>query len=920
MSKNPFIEYVKIWRKENPNVLYKDALKSAAVDYKKIAKPTNTEPKPKKQKTVEDKEVKNGRAKLIRTFKKLETMINSQLSSGTLNENTYDEFRKIGNVLRGNSLKNSYAKKLKDIDRKLKTKKYQKIASKIGKSEQNIQMKISSNKKITNDLQLEELNKEKATLKLRKEERKAKRKRALQQLKNSDGTRKYSDNQIDQMLKLEESGLSAKEAKSQTSAIGKYLEEDYLKEFLRINTLFTKANAKKYLMRNDSYRKDPYNVPIVSDEDELRNADKKPPVLPKPPKPPPPPPTFKLSASNNKIRDELFRDFGINDSQYKIDNLDDDLAKDLYFGEMNQSFSDREPLTTQAKIVKNQKKIKRLLNAYGTERGATYSRLQEIETLLDEYENGLVGFKATIKAEAKTEKDQVADLLEAIENTGVKITDKTKDTADDISTKKAKDLLDFIEGTGANVKTAVDKTANDKKIGEFVKEKMTSEVERLQRIKDKQKIEAEALVKREAEKQAKIKIEQDKALSNTARAKQLKIQAKEVEKQKKKEATELAKLEKANEKSLKLQAKKQAEADKTAKAIEQAQSKPIDLTKTKPKTKPIAKPKPKPPPLDLNDGGGGGGAKPVADKTAEITKEEFDKMKKHGASARIYVRKFQGKRDNEILDMVEREENGGKTITTVSSDNPEYTGKAPKAPTPPPSPILAKRNRETIENSIVDTEAKIKDLKKQLNMNSTYSQVFEDYANALFVGNVDNIDPIVQSVFEEYLNKGANLDSETEKVLTKSKTDGDQNTFRLALQTDPIGMNTVDTIAREILNNTFPVLYNELDTYEDTLTLLEAENDGYETSDSDEGGSLAVVKSHLKRANDYWNSGKMDEHANLVRKHLKTAKKILKLIPKNEVSDKVKNMVDYARSVIDPEKTGGALTNLAQPYTDANTG
>tara|TARA_R110001632_G_scaffold111569_1_gene222390 strand:- start:153 stop:3125 length:2973 start_codon:yes stop_codon:yes gene_type:complete len=936
MSKNPFIEFVKVWRKENPNVSYKDALKSAAVDYKKSGKAKSSEPKVKKPKTTEDKEVKNGRAKLIRLFKKLETSINSQITSGKLNEETYDEFRKVGNVLRGNSQKNSYAKKLKDIDRKLKTKKYKSLASKIGKSEQNIQMKISSNKKISSDIQLEELNKEKASAKLRKEERKAKRKRALQQLKNADGTRKYSDNQIDQMLKLEESGLSSKEAKSQTSAIGKYIESDYLKEFRRINPLFTIANAKAYLKRNDSYRKDPYNVPIVSDPEELRNADKapKPPPLPPAPTATAPVVMFKLSKANSKIRDDLFRDFGVNDSQYNIDNINESIAKDLFFGEMKETFSDRTPLTTQAKITQVQRKVKRVITAYGSQRGATYSRLQDIESLLDDYSNGLIGFKADIKADAKKEKDQVADLLQAIGDTGATITAKTKATADDISTKEANDFLSFIEGTGANVKTEVGKTANDKKIGEFVKAKMSAEVERDKREQKKKEIEAQAIVKREAEKQAKLLIEAEKQ-SASARAKKIKAHEKAVAKQKKAEEDAIKKLEKANAKSLANEKKKDVEARKVAKAIRQAQAKgttkPTDLlANTEPKPPPT--PKPATPVIDLSlisnegDGGGGGAkAKPVVPKT--ITQAEFDSMKKNGGLSRAYTRSYGNLRDNEILDMVETEENG-KPTTTIKSTNPNSAGYVSR----PPSPKMPQRNRQLLEDELIATEANIRDLKSQLNYGGILKQVLDDYSKALLEGNVDSIAVEVQSVFDDYMGKGANLDSATLQALTQAQSDGDLKAFRSALKNDPVGMNSIDTIAREILANTSTPLYNELDGNEDNLTLLQAEYDGYETPSDSEGEGFAKVKHHLKRAHDYWNSGKMTEHANLVRKHLKSAKKILKMLPKNEVSDKLNSMVDYARSVIDPEEPkkdmkdyakeskGEGFTNLAQPYSDANTG
>ena len=38
---NPFIEFVKVYRKNNPNISYKDALKNAGKEYKKMSGTTD---------------------------------------------------------------------------------------------------------------------------------------------------------------------------------------------------------------------------------------------------------------------------------------------------------------------------------------------------------------------------------------------------------------------------------------------------------------------------------------------------------------------------------------------------------------------------------------------------------------------------------------------------------------------------------------------------------------------------------------------------------------------------------------------------------------------------------------------------------------------------------------------------------------
>ena len=897
MSKNPFIEYVKVWRKENPDVLYKDALKSAAVDYKKIAKPTNTEPKPKKQKTVEEKDLKNGRTKLIRQFKKLEITVGNGVKTGKLNNDDYDEFVKIGNLLRGSSLKNAYAKKLKDVDRKMKTKKYLSLQSKSKKDEENLVMKISSNKKVESDLQKELLNKDKAQSKVKKEERIDRRKKALQQVKLPDGKRKYTDTQIDQMLKLEEQGLTSKEVKAQTSTLGKFLKEDYVKEFMRINPLFTQQNAKSYLKRNDSFRKDPYNVPVVSDPDELRNADKPPKAPPLPPSSSSliPPVLFKMSKANQKIRDKLFEDYGINDSQYKIDDLTDVIAKDLYYGELNENLSNRKPLTNKTEINKTIKQVQRLIKAYGAERGSTYSRLQEIETLLDDYNAGLINFKSTIKIEAKKEAEQVAELLKEIADTGVPITNKMEKQVDEVvGSVRGNELLQFIEESGDDAGKKITKTAINEKISDIIKDEKKVNVlqEKLLEEKAKKKqLKDDAIAE-------KAKIQAEK-LTAKEKAKKIKVLDKKKDTEQKKIEDEIKRLETANKKELEKKKKREKEAEKTRKLIEaQEAEKKRKLLEAQEeafrtqRAEEESKPKPSPPP-----------PKPAV---KDITKEEIDKVRENGGLARIYIREHMSERDNRILDIVEKEENNGdvKTFRNPKSSSPK--------PTPKIKNII--RDKKVVEADIVRIEKLIEDQKKVLRFDELYKMVMESYKTIIATGNLSgSIPQELHDLFDSALSTGMNITNATKDELEKANKTNDFSTYDRMVEDDHIAESKVDRITRLYLNDLNEIAYNDLDNLEETLTVLEAEDDLADepTGEGFAGGSL---RKHLSKAEEYWNSGKLRNHANLVRKHLKKANDILEKHPEHKISKAIKEKIDFAREIV-----GGALTNLSSPYTDTSS-
>ena len=810
MSKNPFIEYVKVWRKENPEVGYKDALKSASIDYKKMDKPAKVQTV-KQPKTKEQKDTKNNRAKLIRDFKKLETSI----SSGNIAN--YDDFIKIGNVLRGKSTTNSYAKKLRLIERKIKSKKFQTLQKKTSKEDSELQKKIADNKKTKAEIDLENvsLNKDKSTAKMRKEERIAKRKRALKLIKNPNGTRKYSDAQIDQMLKLEEEGLSTKDIKATTTALGKYLKDDYLKEFKRLNPTFNDYRAKDYLIRNKNYEKDPYNIPVVTDATELANANKPKPLPPAPPLPtiPIPPTTpavkpLKLTKKNQDLRKKLLEDFGLDNTQLDISNLDVDLTKDLYFGQNDGFESNRDAIASKTQITKKRREIKRLLNAYGSNRGVTYGRLQDIDELLEDYETQLQTTKKLIKKDEKQEKLQIEDLIDNILKDA---TDKAEDISKKVEAKKDETLT--------VIKTKADKK-KAKEDAEKAKKDADDKEKQIQQIKDK--IEQDKKDK-EAQIDA-IKADKSKKASEKREAeKKLKEEAKEL---KKKQEDEIKKLGKEKKEKEKLERQEKAKQEKLDKALEKAKK---DAQKPKPKPPPIPR-QPLPPPTP----------KPPI-PTAPLPKTP--------------------------------------TPQTAGGKNPIFNPTAPV--------FQPKRNKTEIQTEIDQSRDNIQQLLRKIDMIGVTTQVSGDLEQALQTNDFNFIVSNVRPIFEGVINSGVVMEGDTAQALK----DGDISKFSRLYQQDPIIQVKINLIVKEILANTKKDEYDEIEKQEARIVELETELGGAGFG----GGSLVT---HLEKAEEYFTSGKMSEHANLVRRHIKMAKKIIDNLPSSENVDKIKTIVDMADDIL----------------------
>lgn len=122
---NAFVEFVKEYRKKNPKLSYKDAMKEAAKVYKKGEKTEKSQKKSKSAKPnlkMTIKEPKNVRAKNLRKYKKLKKEVEDNLGKKRMRPKEYNEYLVLAEKLAGASAKNSYARHLKMVRRKLGTK------------------------------------------------------------------------------------------------------------------------------------------------------------------------------------------------------------------------------------------------------------------------------------------------------------------------------------------------------------------------------------------------------------------------------------------------------------------------------------------------------------------------------------------------------------------------------------------------------------------------------------------------------------------------------------------------------------------------------------------------------------------------------------------------------------------------------
>jgi len=336
---NAFIEFVKEFRKKNPSMSYKDALQNASKEYKPSEKVKKTKSDDEKS---DDKDKKNTRSRMIRKYKKLLDTVKKQMSRGELNKDDYDDLSKVGNQLRGKSTKNSYAKALKDLERKVKTKKYAKLTERAKKKTDKLKSDVEKQKKSNIERQLakESENKSKSAM-----------------------SSKKLDKQFD-------------------SYLGNLEPNDYLKLFMKKNPLFTKFRAEAYITKYKTYEKDKKNVPIVTDAGELKLADQ-------------PAPKVKqivvvtLPKLTEDAVNEALKLFGINNSAY-------DLSKPL-----DINFYDFNDYKTNAKVNSLTRRLKTavtLLPSNDKSDEIFKNRILDIVSALDDYKDEIQTFKTVSSA------------------------------------------------------------------------------------------------------------------------------------------------------------------------------------------------------------------------------------------------------------------------------------------------------------------------------------------------------------------------------------------------------------------------------------------------------------------------------------------------------------------------------------------
>ncbi len=144
---NAFVEFVKEYRKKNPSLSYKDAMKEAAKVYKRGDAVSKSAPaKKEKQKEEKEenvkmeiseapkKEPKKDRQKKVKKYKKLAKEVEEDIGKSRMTPKKFNEYVILANVLAGKSAKNSYARHLKMVRRKLNTKKLKPLKEKLEKA------------------------------------------------------------------------------------------------------------------------------------------------------------------------------------------------------------------------------------------------------------------------------------------------------------------------------------------------------------------------------------------------------------------------------------------------------------------------------------------------------------------------------------------------------------------------------------------------------------------------------------------------------------------------------------------------------------------------------------------------------------------------------------------------------------------
>ena len=570
---NPFIEFVKVYRKNNPNISYKDALKNAGKEYKKMSgthkmsdgtvmsgSTHNKNSKPVKAKKskkttggaldVDDetdaKQSRNGRAKELRIYKKLLPKINAGVRNGNLDEKEYGEWRKSANILRANSQKNSYAKKLKEVDRALKTKKYLKLKAKKDNEALDLAERILKSKNMATKLAKDEKNQlllEKAMKKEMKSNERENIARALLRITlGSNGKRKYTDTQIEEILKAK--GRVQKETVRQkynmSSKEFKLIsEEDDKKEMPSTATpsKFTESSGGTetgILMKSDYIDLFTQRNPVIK---AMNDA------------------TFKAYFKK-------YNWFQKNKRKVKILDVLEASEARKFVAEFEKPKAPK-PLTAEDIAKASAEAYKKLKRPIKKIQQRTITRIENFVAKWNTADYGMDTYMSkSLDVNTNAKIDRVITKVEA----DVDKLDEAYDPTDtSVANKDLRDLINEVNIVFENLVKYKDRLPDFLKAEADGKEQQQKDKDKARRDKEKAKEEA------------------DREKQKKADAKQAKIDAEEAKKQKK--ADETAKQREAFAKSI-VKSKEAEDALKKAKADEEAQKK-----------------------KDA-DGGGGGGAKP----------------------------------------------------------------------------------------------------------------------------------------------------------------------------------------------------------------------------------------------------------------------------------------------------------------------
>ena len=233
-------------------------------------------------------------------------------------------------------------------------------------------------------------------------------------------------------------------------------------------------------------------------------------------------------------------------------------------------------------------------------------------------------------------------------------------------------------------------------------------------------------------------------------------------------------------------------------------------------------------------------------------------------------------------------------LTEITADgkmvwkDKDYTKKTPiQFPIPTPTPQQPKRDKAEIQKDLKEARDKATAIRTQIGFARLSNKVNIDLERALQTGDTKDVPSNIRQIFDDILNVGAKMDAETAQALA----DGDMSKFSQLYNNDPTAQNKADLIVRTYFLNTNKSELEELESEEDKIVALESEIGGAGFG----GGSLVT---HLEKAQEYFTSGKMSEHANLVRRHIKMAKKIIDNLPSSENVDKIKTIVDMADDIL----------------------